>query len=249
MCGRYDSLIPRDAMVQLFGLTALPQSNFPPRHNIAPTQEIAIVRPRREEAGRELVMARWGLIPFFMKEKPDRPHINARAETVERLPSFREAFARRRCLIPATGFYEWQHDGDRKQPWRFVRRDRDPFAFAGLWETARLGEEKIRSAAIIVTDANAVVAPVHDRMPVIIPAGVYDRWLDPETTPDEARAMLLPFPPELMEAYPVSKRVNSHVNDDEGLIARVEIVPEREAPAVELDLLGAPVEAKARKRR
>src|SRR5690606_40603481 len=108
MCGRYDSLIPRDAMVQLFGLTALPQSNYPPRTNIAPTQEVAIVRPPREAPGRELVMARWGLIPFFMKKKPDRPHINARAETVERTPLFREAFARRRCLIPATGFYEWQ---------------------------------------------------------------------------------------------------------------------------------------------
>ncbi|MCW5718273.1 MAG: SOS response-associated peptidase [Bauldia sp.] len=234
-------------MVQLFGLTALPQSNFPPRYNIAPTQEIAIVRPPRESDGRELVMARWGLIPFFMKEKPDRPHINARAETVERLPLFREAFARRRCLIPATGFYEWQHDGDRKQPWRFVRKDRDPFAFAGLWETAGLGEEKIRSAAIIVTEANAVVAPLHDRMPVIIPAEVYGRWLDPETTVEEAKAMLRPFPPEFMEAYPVSKRVNSHVNDDEALIEPVEIALAEGAAAADTDLLGTPIQTRRRR--
>ncbi|MGV8840147.1 MAG: SOS response-associated peptidase [Bauldia sp.] len=248
MCGRYDSLIPRDAMVQLFGLTAAPQSNFPPRYNIAPTQDVAIVRPPREGGGRELVMARWGLIPFFMKEKPERPHINARAETVARTPLFREAFARRRCLVPATGFYEWQHHGDRKQPWRIVRGDRDPFAFAGLWETAKLGEERIRSTTIIVTEANAVVAPLHDRMPVIVPAEVYGRWLDPATPVEEAKAMLRPFSTELLEAYPVSKRVNSHVNDDESLIERIEIVADA-ASAPEVDLLGAPVAAKARKRR
>lgn len=236
-------------MVQLFGLTAVPQSNFPPRYNIAPTQDVAIVRPPKDGGGRELVMARWGLIPFFMKEKPDRPHINARAETVERLALFREAFAARRCLVPATGFYEWVHDGDRKQPWRILRKDRDPFAFAGLWETAKLGEERIRSTTIITTEANAVVAPLHDRMPLILPAEVYDRWLDPETTVAEAKAMLRPFPPDLMEAYPVSKRVNSHVNDDEGLIEPVEIRAEPEAPPAEFDLLGAPVTAKARKRR
>jgi putative SOS response-associated peptidase YedK len=129
---------PRSLCRGLFKATRLPRSNFPPRYNVAPTDQIPIVRIDPRDGTREVVMARWGLIPFWMKEKPKAPH-NARAETVDKQPLFRRAFAQRRCLIPATGFYEWQKREDGKQPYRFRRKDLEPFAFAGIWEFARLG--------------------------------------------------------------------------------------------------------------
>jgi hypothetical protein len=122
MCGRYDNLIPRDAYAALFRPVRVPRLNFPPRYNVAPTDQIPIVRVDPRDGERELTMARWGLIPFWMKQKPKVPHINARAETVHKLPLFREAFAKRRCLIPATGFYEWQQRSDGKQPIAFVAK-------------------------------------------------------------------------------------------------------------------------------
>ena len=137
MCGRFDNLIARDAYRGLFKAQRLPKSNFPLRYNIAPTDQIPIVRIDPRDGEREVVMARWGLIPFWMKEKPKVPHINARSETVHKLPLFREAFAKRRCLIPATGFYEWQKREDGKQPYRFRRKDLEPFAFAGSTITPR----------------------------------------------------------------------------------------------------------------
>src|SRR4051812_2328277 len=121
----------------------LPQSNFPPRYNTAPTDQIPIVRVDPRDGERELVMARWGLVPGWMREMPKVPHINARCETVHEKPPFREAFARRRALIPATGFFEWQQRADGKQPWRFHRKDLEPFAFAGIWDFCRLGERDI----------------------------------------------------------------------------------------------------------
>jgi putative SOS response-associated peptidase YedK len=167
MCGRYDNLIAREAYKGLYKAMRLPKSNFRPRYNIAPTDPIPIVRIDPRDGAREVTMARWGLIPFWMKEKPKVPHINARAETVHKLPLFREAFAKRRCLIPATGFFEWEKRADGRQPYRFVREDMQPFAFAGLWEFARINGEEIVSAAIIVGEPNPLVAAVHDRMPVM----------------------------------------------------------------------------------
>jgi putative SOS response-associated peptidase YedK len=221
MCGRYDNLIAREAYRALFDVARLPQSNFPPRYNIAPTDPIPIVRVDPRDGTRELVMARWGLIPFWMKEKPRAPHINARMETVDKTPLFREAFARRRCLIPATGFFEWQKRADGKQPYRFVRKDFEPFAFAGLWEFARIGGEDILSAAIIVGEANPLVGAVHDRMPVMLMPDDYDAWLAGDTTIAEARALLNPYDEALMMAYAVSRVVNSVKNDTEECIAPV----------------------------
>ena len=163
-------------------------------------------------------MARWGLIPFWMKEKPKVPHINARAETVDKLPMFREAFAKRRCLIPATGFYEWEKRENGKQPYRFTRKDLEPFAFAGIWEFARIGGEDILSAGIIVGEANSLVSPIHNRMPVMLMSEDYDRWLGRATDPHELKAMLKPYDPALMEAYAVSRIVNSVKNDTEECI-------------------------------
>lgn len=221
MCGRYDNVIAREAYRGLFKAMRLPESNFPPRYNIAPTDQIPIVRVDPRDGARELVMARWGLIPFWMKEKPKVPHINARAETVHTLPLFREAFAKRRCLIPATGFYEWQTRADGKQPYRFIRTDLEPFAFAGLWEFSRLGGEDTVSAAIIVGEPNPLVAGVHDRMPVMLMPEDHDRWLDPATTVDDLRALLKPYDTNLMKSYEVSRVVNSVKNDTPACIEPV----------------------------
>ena len=163
-------------------------------------------------------MARWGLVPWWSKAMPKIPHINARAETVHEKPLFREAFAKRRALIPATGFFEWQKRADGKQPYRFRREDLEPFAFAGLWEFARIGDKEILSAAIIVGEPNPLAAAIHDRMPVILDPADYDRWLDPDTPIEELRALLKPYPAERMQADAVSRAVNSVKNDTEECI-------------------------------
>ena len=222
MCGRYDNLIPKDSYVRLFRPARMPQSNFPPRYNVAPTDQIPVVRVDPRDGERELVMARWGLIPWFAKEKPKQLMINARAETVHKMPAFREPFAKRRALIPATGFFEWQQLPDGKQPYRFRREDLEPFAFAGLWEFARLGGEEILSAAIIVGEPNPLVSPVHDRMPVILDPLDYDRWLDVATPLDDLRGMLKPCPDNWMQVYAVNRAVNNVRNDDERCIEAVE---------------------------
>jgi putative SOS response-associated peptidase YedK len=221
LCGRYDNLIAREAYRALFMADRLPESNFPPRYNIAPTDQVPVVRIDPRDGTRELRMVRWGLIPHWLREKPKVPHINARAETVHKLPLFREAFARRRCLVPATGFYEWQKRVDGKQPYRFLRRDLEPFAFAGIWEYARIGGEAILSAAIIVGEPNPLVSAVHDRMPVILMPADYDAWLAAGTAIEDARAMLRPYDADLMQACAVSRAVNSVANDNEACIEPV----------------------------
>jgi len=213
MCGRYDNLIAAEAYRRLFRPTRLPASNFPPRYNVAPTDQIPIIRVDPRDGARELVMARWGLVPGWMREMPKAPHINARCETVHEKPLFREAFAKRRALIPATGFFEWEKRADGKQPYRFTRADLEPFAFAGLWEFARIGGADLLSAAIIVGEPNPLAAAVHDRMPVILRPEDYDRWLSADSAIDELRALLKPFPAEEMRAYPVNRAVNSVKND------------------------------------
>ena len=218
MCGRYDNLIAREAYRLLFRPARLPASNFPPRYNIAPTDQIPIIRVDPRDDERELVMARWGLVPWWSKPIPKVPHINARAETVHEKALFREAFQKRRALIPATGFFEWQKRADGKQPYRFQMRDLQPYAFAGLWEFARIGDQEILSAAIIVGAPNQLAAAVHDRMPVILDPKDYDRWLDPATPLDDLKALLKPFPAEKMQAVAVSRTANSVKNDNEACI-------------------------------
>jgi putative SOS response-associated peptidase YedK len=212
MCGRYDNTIAVEAYRRLFGAERMPQSNFPQRYNVAPTDLVPIIR-MGEDGQRELVMARWGLVPFWMKDIPKKAFINARAETVATTPMFRDAFAKRRCLIPATGFYEWQQRASGKQPYRIRRHDLEPFAFAGLWEHARIGGEDVISTTIIVCDANERVAPLHGRMPVILEPADYDAWLNPTTPGREAHGLLRPCPAEMLKAYPVSRIVNSPRND------------------------------------
>jgi putative SOS response-associated peptidase YedK len=213
MCARYDNLIAREAYQRIFRTARLPQSNFPPRYNIAPTDQIPIVRIDPRDGTRELVMARWGLVPGWMRETPKVPHINARAESVHTNRLFREAFAKRRALIPATGFFEWQKRADGKQPYRFQTSDLEPFAFAGLWEFTRIDGKDILSAAVIVGAPNPLAAAVHDRMPVILKPEDYDCWLDTATSVEELRSLLKPFPAERMQALAVSRTANSVKND------------------------------------
>lgn len=216
MCGRFLLHAPVDLLQRAFGFSELP--NLQPRYNIAPTQTVPIVR-QKEDGGRELAMVGWGLVPFWAKDlKIGSQLINARAETVPSKPAFRAAFAKRRCLVPADGFYEWQkREGSKlKQPMLIRRRDAAPFAFAGLWESWRGPDGEVQTCTIVTTEANAVLRPIHNRMPVVLEPSVYDRWLDPEQP--SAEQLLQPCPDEWLEAFPVSTQVNNVRNDAAELI-------------------------------
>jgi putative SOS response-associated peptidase YedK len=212
MCGRYLLTSPVDLLRQLFRFMERP--NLGPRYNIAPTQEVPVVRLSREGDRHELIQVRWGLVPYWADDlKIGNRLINARAETVERAPAFREAYQRRRCLVPADGFYEWRKSGKERQPLLIRRQDRAPFAFAGLWERWRQPDGPVvRSCTIVTCPPNALVAEVHNRMPVILAAEDHDRWLDPAQ--GDGKALLRPCPAEWLEAVAVSSRVNSPANDD-----------------------------------
>jgi len=220
MCGRFTLFEADKVLSREFGVAGiLPLS---PRYNIAPSQPVAAVRAAPAGTGRELALLRWGLIPSWSKEPAiGNRLINARSETVQEKPSFRTAFKRRRCLIPANGFYEWQKRERGKQPYYIRMRDSHPFAFAGLWDRWEGGEEgAVETCTILTTAANAVLAPIHDRMPVILPPGEYARWLDPSLKdPDSLTSLLAPFPTEEMDAFPVSPRVNAPSVNDAGCIA------------------------------
>jgi putative SOS response-associated peptidase YedK len=220
MCGRFTQASPTEVIGELFDVAEVPP--LPKRYNIAPTQDVAVVRPAA--AGRELALLHWGLIPSWAKERAMGARmINARAETLAEKPAFRGAYKARRCLIVADGFFEWQKAGPRKQPWYFSLADGGPFGFAGLWERWEDPEgEAVESCAIVTTTANDVVAPVHDRMPVIVPQGEYELWLAPRIT-DATRlaSVLRPYPAEALRGHPVSLRVNSPGNDDPACIAPV----------------------------
>ncbi len=221
MCGRFALIVDASVLAEVFEVE--PPDLLRPRFNIAPTQTVPVVRAGRE-APRELAEVRWGLVPSWAKdEKIGARMINARGETVAEKPSFRSAAKGRRCLVPASGFYEWAETGGGKQPHFIHFADARPFAFAGLWERWHKGGcAPLETFTIITTTPNSVVAEIHDRMPVILRAETWDEWLAPAPLPDERLAELLaPHPPEGMEAYPVSRHVNSPRNDDPECIARV----------------------------
>jgi putative SOS response-associated peptidase YedK len=221
MCGRYNILAYPEALLEHYGIEQPPGIDLKPRYNIAPSQDVPAIR--QHDANRELVMLHWGLIPFWAKdEKLKYSTINAKAETVHQKPAYREAFKRRRCLIPASGFYEWQQTKDHKQPYNIRMKDTEIFSFAGLWEHWQGPEGKvIESCTIIVTESNKLIRPIHDRMPVILPATEYDTWLDPGTKTETVREMLTPYPASKMELYPVSTAVNNPRNDDQKLVQRM----------------------------
>jgi putative SOS response-associated peptidase YedK len=211
MCGRYASTLPPEAMRALFRY--LEQPNFPARYNIAPTQPIAIVR--MAEGRRQFALVRWGLIPAWVKDpRAFSLLINARGESVNEKPAFRNAMKYRRCLVPADGFYEWKREGEKKRPYFVRRRDGAPIAFAGLWENwmGPNGEE-VETAAIVTTAASRSIAHIHDRMPVIVPPEAFDFWLDPKVDAQTAAAVIAPAPDAQIEAYEVSSAVNRTAND------------------------------------
>ena len=213
MCGRFSFTQLAQTVAEKFQLTEVP--SLSPRYNIAPTQPVPAVLAT-EETERQFKMLRWGLIPAWAKDtKMGAKMINARAETVTEKPAFRSAFKKRRCLILADGFYEWQQQEDGKQPFYFRLQEGKPFAFAGLWERWEKGEgEPIESCTILTTEANDLMLPIHDRMPVILDPKDYDRWLDPEMQKTEfLQSLLQPYPSEQMTAYPVSTQVNNPKND------------------------------------
>jgi putative SOS response-associated peptidase YedK len=216
MCGRYDTLIAREAYRSMFKAMRLPNWNFPPRYNVAPTDKVPIVRIDPRDGTREMALARWGLVPFWMKEFAEDSTHQCAEGTVDKLPMFREAFEKRRCLIPATGFFEWEKRADRKQPWRFTREDGEPFAFAGLWEFAKIGGEELLSTTIIVGEPNPLTAAIHDRMPVMLMPNDYDRSLDNALPKAELKALLKPYDEKLMKAYAVSRLTNSVKNEVPG---------------------------------
>jgi putative SOS response-associated peptidase YedK len=201
------------------GMRAAPEPSFDafserPRFNVAPSQSVAVVRLNRD-GGRSLGVAKWGLVPHWAKELPKVRPINARAETVATSGMFRQAFGRRRCLVPADGFYEWRKVGGAKQPMFVHFPDDRVFALAGVWERwrERDGDDPLDTCAVVTTTPNEVMSPIHDRMPVILRPGDYAAWLDPNTSPDAAANLLRPYGDGELEAVAVDRAVNSPRND------------------------------------
>ena len=213
MCGRFALGWPSKNVKEHFHLPEVPK--LVPRYNIAPSQDVAVIRHLTEDRPRQLDMLHWGLIPHWAKDrKIGYKMINARAETLAEKPSFRTAFKKRRCLIAADGFYEWLHSGKIKQPYHIKLKDGNLFGFAGLWESWHDPEGgRLESCTIITTGANALVKQIHDRMPVIIQPESYDLWLDINTRKETLQQLLRPYPAEEMVAYQVSSKVNSPKND------------------------------------
>jgi len=214
MCGRFSLTTPGELIAETFGLEEAPE--LQPRYNIAPTQPVLAVRQPAPAGERELVPLRWGLLgPGLRDPSQGPPLINARAETAARKPAFREAFRTRRCLVPADGFYEWRRSGSERQPVRFSLSDGGLFALAGLWAPATLpGTGTLGSCVVLTTEPNALVARVHDRMPVILPPEAWTRWLDPTPVAGEALLPLLgSLPAEAMRARDVDRAVNDVRND------------------------------------
>jgi len=241
MCGRFVLTTPAEALRQAFGF--IEQPNLAPRYNIAPTQDVPVIRQRKDPAGqRTLQMLRWGLVPSWADSLAGGAKmINARAETVMEKSAFRNAFARRRCLVPADGFYEWRPGDKAKQPYFITARAGGPLAFAGLWErwsasppgsgllpadgdAAR--RPYIDSFTIVTTTANATLATLHPRMPVILAPADHGRWLDPASELPALLGLLKPAPDDLLRHAAVDRRVNSVRNDDADLLR------EQAAPAL-----------------
>jgi putative SOS response-associated peptidase YedK len=222
MCGR----VHLSADVSEIGLVFAipphrPRPNYAPSYNAAPTDPLPVVRYDRKAGERSLDILRWGLVPYWAKDlNVGFANINAKAEALESKPAFREAFARRRCLVPVNGFYEWKKTGTGKQPYAISLADRRLMALAGLWENWRSpAGEWIRSFAIITTQPNELCAELHDRMPVVLAAAAWPTWLgEKPAEPSELKALLAPYPSEGMTCWPVSARVGSVKNNDASLI-------------------------------
>jgi putative SOS response-associated peptidase YedK len=218
VCGRFGLFVTPEVLEQYFALTEFPAALGPPRYNLTPGQAVAVVR--QHEGRRRVDALQWGLVPFWAKDATiGRKLINARLDSVATKPAFREAWTRRRCLIPASGFYEWSEPvAGRKRP-HFIRpRDEPLLALAGLWERWRGPDGNKRDTCVIVTtDANEQLAPIHDRMPVLIPRDAFALWLDPQSGVQAVTELAARAP--ALDARPVGLAVNDPRKDDETLIA------------------------------
>jgi putative SOS response-associated peptidase YedK len=219
MCGRFAQQRPASELAEMFAAEPL-VDDVEARYNLAPTDEALVVVERPDRRG--LTAYRWGLVPHW-DNKPGggARRINARAETIATAPAFRDSFARKRCVVPADAFYEWKRSGGIRQPYAVRRSDRRPLALAGLWASWRASEdaEWLRTFTIVTTNANETIAPIHDRMPVILSAETWDRWLDPLLTdPAELLGLLVPADPGELDVYAVDRLVNSVRNDGPALL-------------------------------
>jgi putative SOS response-associated peptidase YedK len=214
MCGRFAFYSPAEAAAALFGVPG--SVDIEPRYNIAPTQYVAAIRDGADEE-RELVMLRWGLVPFWAKDPSiGNRMINARAETVAEKPSYRSAYKHRRCLVLADGFYEWQREGTSKTPYFISLASGEPFALAGLWEqwTDKNSGESLQTMTLITADANEFMTPLHHRMPVVLESGTATDWLaGSQDLLDDVAAITPP-----LRAWPVDRRVNNARNEGDELI-------------------------------
>lgn len=220
MCGRFALIVDASVLADVFDVE--PPQDLEPRFNIAPTQKSVVVRQTNDGA-RECAMLRWGLVPSWSKdEKIGARMINARSETAAEKPSFRSAVKSRRCLVPASGFYEWVKGPGGKQPHFIHFADARPFAFAGLWERWSKGEAgPLETFTILTTSPNELISDLHDRMPVILPGEAYAEWLESKPlAPDSYQRLVAPHPAPGMEAYPVSTHVNRPANDDPECLVR-----------------------------
>lgn len=217
MCGRFASTLPPEFMARLFG-TVNPLPNVAPSWNVAPSQPAMVIRRHPQSGERHLDLLRWGLVPHFTKDlKAARKPINARAETVAASGMFRGAFARRRCLVPASAFYEWRAAADGKQPYAIARIDGQPMALAGLWESWQAPDgEVLRSFAVVTTAANATMRRLHERMPVILEAPDWPAWLG--EAPADPAGLLRPAADDMLRLWPVSRAVNNVRNNRADLL-------------------------------
>lgn len=215
MCGRFTLITPIEEAARQFQAAA--PKNMKARYNISPSQEILAVRDR--DKAREMSSLVWGLIPSWSREP--KGFINARAETLLEKPSFREAFKHRRCLIPADGFYEWKKEAKGKQPYYFQLTDGGLFAFAGIWEEWGKDESAVKTCAIITTEPNELLSPLHNRMPVILREEDYERWLGGGL--HDAESLLVPYPASEMQGHAVSRQVNVPTVDRRELVMPLEL--------------------------
>ncbi len=230
MCGRFALTHETELIIRHFETNNLP--SILPRYNVAPSQSILALH--KGTKGRQWSFLKWGLIPSWSKDSDiGNKLINAKAETLREKPSFREALKKRRCLIPASGFYEWQKQGKERQPYYFIGNEGELFAMAGLWESWKSSNgQVIESCTIVTTEANKTVAPLHSRMPVILSSDSYDLWLDGDE--DCLEKIIIPYPAQKMKAYPVNKVVNNAAYDAEDCLEEVSAIGLQ--TALDLDL-------------
>ncbi len=215
MCGRFALVTEKHILELLFELDYSLDFEIKSRFNIAPTQQVPVVRLSAAEDKRELALLKWGLVPFWAKDETiGNRLINARAETVREKPAFRDAYKKRRLLIPASGFYEWKSEAAGKQPYFITTKSKELISLAGLWERWDKGpDQPLETFTILTTEPNPLVAELHNRMPVIIPPQSFGAWLDPLTGEDHLQQLMKPYPEDHLTYYPVSRLVNKSTTD------------------------------------